>query len=361
MSDNPAMRIVTRFSTAVVLAFVVTVGAAAQTRGAHSFLWKVQSGSNVMYLAGSVHALTADAYPLNPAYQRAFDASSALVEEIDLAEADPLSGGLALLARGMYQDGRTFSSVVSRETATLVAEKLKNTPLALELIQPMKPWMVMLMLEALGAQSAGLDPELGLDKHFYNLATGAGKQVIGLETAEYQVDRFDKMPDTMQEQLLRSELAEMETEKTSLRARSEEHTSELQSLRHLVCRLLLETQRTTTLATLSLHDALPISLSSDSTSTSITWRRVPESRLSASRLPSTKSIASTKCPTRCKSSCSAANWRKWKRRKRACAPDRKSTRLNSSHLGISYAVFCLKLSAPPRSPHFPYTTLFRSP
>src|SRR5262245_51180975 len=101
------MRIVTRFSTAVVLAFVVASGAAAQTRTTRSFLWKVQSGSNVMYLAGSVHALTADAYPLNPVYQRAFDASGALVEEIDLAEADPLSGGLTLLAKGMYQDGRS--------------------------------------------------------------------------------------------------------------------------------------------------------------------------------------------------------------------------------------------------------------
>src|ERR1035438_7172251 len=39
--------------------------------------------------------------------------------------------------------------------------------------------------------------------------------------------------------------------------RSEEHTSELQSLRHLVCRLLLDTA-TTEIYTLSLHDALPI-------------------------------------------------------------------------------------------------------
>jgi len=210
------MRIVNRFFTAILLALVLAGGAAAQTRG-HSFLWKVQSGANVMYLAGSVHALTADAYPLNPVYQRAFDASSVLVEEIDLAEADPLAGGLGLLAKGMYTDGRTFSSAVSRETAALVAEKLKGPPLALELIQPMKPWMVTLMLEALGAQSAGLDPELGLDKHFYNLATDGRKQVIGLETVQYQIDRFDKMPDAMQEQLLRSELAEMETEKTSLR------------------------------------------------------------------------------------------------------------------------------------------------
>src|ERR1035438_9071352 len=28
--------------------------------------------------------------------------------------------------------------------------------------------------------------------------------------------------------------------------------------------------------------------------------------------------------------------------RQGCFPDRKSTRLNSSHLGISYAVFCLK-------------------
>jgi len=206
-----------RISTAVAIALILASGAAAQTRG-RTFLWKVQSGGSVMYLAGSVHALTADAYPLNPAYQRAFDASSALVEEIDLAEADPLSGGLGLLAKGMYQDGRTFSSAVSRQTVTLVQEKLKNTPLALDLIQPMKPWMVMLMIEALGSQDAGLDPELGLDKHFYNLATDGRKQVIGLETAESQIDRFDKMPEAMQEQMLRSELAEMDTEKSSLRS-----------------------------------------------------------------------------------------------------------------------------------------------
>lgn len=209
--------VIGRFLAAVTVASVLASGAAAQTRG-RSFLWKVQSDGNVMYLAGSVHALTADAYPLNPAYQRAFDASGSLVEEIDLAEADPLAGGLGLLAKGMYQDGRTFSSVVSKETAALVEQKLKSTPLAIELVQPMKPWMVMLMLEALGSQAAGLDPQIGLDKHFYDLANSKGKEVIGLETAESQVDRFDKMPERMQEQMLRSELAEMETEQTSLRA-----------------------------------------------------------------------------------------------------------------------------------------------
>src|ERR1035438_4262844 len=41
--------------------------------------------------------------------------------------------------------------------------------------------------------------------------------------------------------------------------------------------------------------------------------------------------------------------------------DRKSTRLNSSHLGISYAVFCLERTPPHPTPTLvPYTTLFRS-
>src|SRR5438105_791702 len=40
-------------------------------------------------------------------------------------------------------------------------------------------------------------------------------------------------------------------------------------------------------------------------------------------------------------------------------PDRKSTRLNSSHEWISYAVFCL-MRSPRRCTLFPYTTLFRS-
>src|SRR5439155_99712 len=44
---------------------------------------------------------------------------------------------------------------------------------------------------------------------------------------------------------------------------------------------------------------------------------------------------------------------------RTCRRDRKSTRLNSSHVAISYAVFCL-IRRPPRSTLFPYTTLFRS-
>jgi uncharacterized protein YbaP (TraB family) len=203
---------------ALAAAVAVSSAAAVAQSGAKSFLWKVQSGSAVLYLAGSVHALTAANYPLNPAYQRAFDASGALVEEIDLSEADPLSGGLTLLAKGMYTDGRTFSTAVSKETAAKVAARLTNSPFALDLIQPMKPWMVMMLLETLELQAGGFDANLGLDKFFYDKATAAKKTVIGLETAASQIDRFDKMPDAVQEQMLVSALAEKDAERANLSA-----------------------------------------------------------------------------------------------------------------------------------------------
>jgi uncharacterized protein YbaP (TraB family) len=195
-----------------------TATVAAQTpKAAKHFLWTVRSGANVLYLAGSVHALSADAYPLPGVFEKAFEASGTLVEELNLAEAESLSAAPMLLAKGMYSDGRTFDAVVSKETAALVAERFKQTGLPMEMFRPMKPWMVMLMLTALEAQKAGLEANLGLDKYFYDKATAAKKPVVGLETAEFQIDRFDKMPDVLQEQMLRSSLNEMESQGDELK------------------------------------------------------------------------------------------------------------------------------------------------
>jgi uncharacterized protein YbaP (TraB family) len=201
-----------------VTAVTAATIASAQTTGGRSFLWKVHSGSKVLYLAGSVHALSADVYPLSPAFEQAFAASGTLVEEIDLGEADMLTAAPAILAKGMFLDGRRFDSVVSKETAALVNARLKDSGLPVEIFQSMKPWMVMLTMAALDAQKAGLDPTLGLDKHFYDRAKAAGKTVVGLETAESQIERLDSMSSELQEQLLRSSLSEAETTRNSLKA-----------------------------------------------------------------------------------------------------------------------------------------------
>jgi hypothetical protein len=203
---------------AVVIATVCSTAASAQTTAdaGKSFLWKVHSGSKVLYLAGSVHALGADAYPLSAAYENAFTAAGTLVEEINLAEAEQLAAAPMLLAKGLYTDGRTFDGAVAKDTATLVATRFKDMGIPPEMIRTMKPWMVMLMITAFEAQKAGLDTALGLDKYFFDKARAAGKPVLALETAESQIDRFDKMPEPLQEQMLRSTLTELEVQRNSI-------------------------------------------------------------------------------------------------------------------------------------------------
>ena len=203
----------------IVLAALTVCTTSAQTAATgKSFLWKVHSGQKVLYLAGSVHALGADSYPLSAAYESAFNSSGTLVEEINLAEAEQLAAAPLLLSKGLYTDGRTFESAVGKDTATLVATRLKATGIPMEMIRTMKPWMVMLLITAFEAQKAGLDAALGLDKYFFDKARAASKPVLALETAESQIDRFDKMPETLQEQMLRSTLTELDSQQNSVAA-----------------------------------------------------------------------------------------------------------------------------------------------
>src|ERR1022692_98349 len=149
-----------------------------------------------------------------------------------------------------------------------------------------------------------------------------------------------------------------------LKSRSEEHTSELQSPCNLVCRLLLEKKvrdmlvrpaevarhRSVTLcgATPCLRP-LPIASSAkgrprpmlrseppgffffNDTATTEIYTLFPTRR--SSDLGSPRAPISNRCTSSQMARIGSMP---------SCRSDRKSTRLNSSHLVISYAVFCLK-------------------
>src|SRR3712207_7049584 len=98
---------------------------------------------------------------------------------------------------------------------------------------------------------------------------------------------------------------------------------------------------TTEIYTLSLHDALPIcSCPSTATSSSGAW---PSSRGRGTTSSTGSSASSTTSSSTPPTSAASGS-------------DRKSTRLNSSHANISYAVFCLKK----KKIRYPYHDFVRS-
>ena len=204
-----------------VLPVIIAVAALAllaplQAAG-HNFLWKATGrGGGVIYLAGSVHMLSQTYYPLDAAFDSSFKASDLLVEEVDLGEMLAPESQLQILTRGMLPGDQTLEKVLSPSTYALVSKTVSGLGAPMEALQRFKPWMLGIALEGLVLQQGGFDPNLGLDKHFYDLAQADGKSVQGLETVEYQLSRFDDMTMAQQDRFLADSLKELDTEKASV-------------------------------------------------------------------------------------------------------------------------------------------------
>jgi uncharacterized protein len=200
-------------ATAALLLAIATAPGTAQT---HSFGWKATKGAGVVYLVGSVHLLSKDFYPLSPALESAYKDSSLLVEEVDMGEMLSADAQMRLLSRGMLPAGQSLDKVVSAPTHAAVTKKLSELGVPIAPLELLKPWMAALTLDALEWQKAGFDPDLGLDKHFYDSARTDSKPVQGLETLQYQLSIFDDMTMDQQDHMLSETLKELDTEQASV-------------------------------------------------------------------------------------------------------------------------------------------------
>lgn len=172
-------------------------------------LWKVQSPQNTIYLAGSIHVLQKDHYPLHHEFDDAFNASSRLIFEADL---DGLSSPLAqmnMLRKGLYLNGETLPTVLSPESYVTAKAGLAGLGQQIEDFHRLKPWMVATAVMALELQKLGFESAYGVDRHFFKKAKAAGKDIQGLETVEFQLNLFDQLSPSIQEQFLLQTLEDL--------------------------------------------------------------------------------------------------------------------------------------------------------
>jgi uncharacterized protein YbaP (TraB family) len=190
---------------------------AAQSPKKH-FMWAVRQGSGPpTYLVGSLHVLTPDYYPLDPAIEQAFEASKVLIEEVDLDELTNPTNAMALLAKALLTDGRTLDQLISTDLYKQVIARAEKAGIPAVAIQRMKPWMAAVTLTGQALKQAGFDTDLGVDKHFFDKAKQAGRERRGLETVEYQFSRLDQMTPALQEAMLKSVIADLDTEIASVK------------------------------------------------------------------------------------------------------------------------------------------------
>ena len=165
-----------------------------------SFLWRVQSKTNTVYVLGSIHFFKKEAYPLHRKIESAFNQSEVLVVEAnvnDIAKLDIEK----LVESAMYLGPETLERHVSAETYELIKKETGRLGIPLELINRQKPWFLALVLESLELLKLGFDPNYGIDKYFLSRATGK-KKIVELESLDYQIDLLSKFSDQEQELFL---------------------------------------------------------------------------------------------------------------------------------------------------------------
>ena len=175
-----------------------------------SFLWKVDSDRNSLYILGSIHLLKKEAYPLKQSIENAFEQTNKLVLEIDLHSAKPERIQQLMLQKSASTDGAFLQRNVSDETYESVARRANELGLDIRLLNSFKPWIVATTMAAVKLERLGFDPKLGVDRYFAERAIQSNKPTLGLETAEFQLDLFDRFSPKDQELLLRQSMNEMD-------------------------------------------------------------------------------------------------------------------------------------------------------
>jgi len=151
-------------------------------------MWKLKGERATVYLLGSIHTLKKEHYPMAAPIEAAFAKAKVAVFEIDIGAAEDPTTQLKLLAKVSLPAGETLRDQLSPKTYQRLTNQLDKTGVPSETIQGLRPGMVALTLLYLATQRLGYEEKLGVDRHFHQRARKDEKEIIGLETADSQMD-----------------------------------------------------------------------------------------------------------------------------------------------------------------------------
>ena len=192
-----------------LIVLLVAVPASGQTP-AQPAIWQLNGPSADVLLLGSVHLLRESDYPLPGNIMAALERSECLVFELDIDDLDPLASQSLIQSLGRTPEGVSLEDILGPSTYARAAERSGELGIELDLLADFKPWFAALTIMNLQLMRMGFSPGLGLDQQLAALASAKGKEVLGLESMEFQLALFDDLPDAVQVQLLMQTLDEAE-------------------------------------------------------------------------------------------------------------------------------------------------------
>lgn len=157
-------------------------------------LFVLEDGDSRVVLLGSVHFLPADALPLPPHVEAAYDAADVVAFELDLDLAQ--AGAQGMMAAGM--DEETVAEALTDEQKAAFNAAVAPLGVPAGAFDAFEPWLAGLTYSVLMAQKSGATPGGGVDAHLFARAKADGKERVPFETVALQTAAFDDLPTSVQ-------------------------------------------------------------------------------------------------------------------------------------------------------------------
>jgi len=204
----------------LLLAFSLVHLAGAQTNRPatstkHS-LWKIQGKTNTVYLLGSIHVLKPDSYPLPVPIEAAFSNAQIAVFETDIDKLSQPEAQLQIMNQAGLPPGQTLQQQLSPQTYAQFTNHLEGTGLPAVMFDSLKPSIAAMTLEVLEMEKLGVDPKYGVDEHFFKLTRQENKEIIPLETVDFQIQMVTEFSKEEGEQLMKATLKDIDNTKKEL-------------------------------------------------------------------------------------------------------------------------------------------------
>ncbi|MEZ5498526.1 MAG: TraB/GumN family protein [Steroidobacteraceae bacterium] len=171
-------------------------------------VYRLQGTKNTVYVAGSIHLLTADAAALPADMLQAYDDAEHLVMEIDMDDIDQQAVARFMSEQGHLPPARSLRDVIGAAAYVQLGRTSAQLGIPVEALDGLEPWVVALTIAQLSLLHAGFDPNAGVERQLAVLASRDGKDISGLETAEQQLSLLDALPARVQARFLQLTLAE---------------------------------------------------------------------------------------------------------------------------------------------------------
>lgn len=176
---------------------------------ADSSVWRVSDDNSSIYLAGTIHLLRAQDYPLPSPYEAAYLATDRLIFETDIAAMSDLGLQQRMLEQLTYQDGRTLRTVLNNDTYLALEAYTQSIGMPLGMMQTFKPGLLTSTLSMIELQRLGFTPQ-GVDAYFHAKATVDAKPRGELESIDDQFAMLAAMGEGYESEFVMHSLADFD-------------------------------------------------------------------------------------------------------------------------------------------------------